>query len=59
MFAAVNPPTKFDDTNAIPMCRYAGIQILGEDHPDYYIATCDQFEPVVTDIGKLILEFDG
>ena len=57
MLAEMN--TKVDDTNAIPVCRYAGVQKETGDHPGKYVAFCDKFEPVVTDIGKLVLKFYG
>ena len=45
--------TKYDDTNAIPFCRYAGAEENSWDKPGNLQASCNRFEPVVTDIGRL------
>ena len=45
---------KFDDTNAIPYCRYAGMKEDPGDKPGNMAATCERFEPVVTDVGRSI-----
>ena len=49
------PTTKFDGANGIPLCRYAGQKLSRKDLYDEYQAICTLFEPVVTDIGNIML----